>query len=147
VPAGHSKAEKAETHRRIVAIASKRFREDGLAGIGIAELISAGEPFVPDERRRDDLGITRHKLGILELVAQGMSKREITENLYVSENTVKTHSSRVFDKLGPSDGHGRSNSARDSVCFPELLTRTNDFSSRSPKSPERMTTETLPDEL
>jgi TetR/AcrR family transcriptional repressor of nem operon len=36
---GHSKAEKAETHKRIVKIASKRFREDGLAGIGIAELM------------------------------------------------------------------------------------------------------------
>jgi TetR/AcrR family transcriptional repressor of nem operon len=36
---GHSKAEKAETHKRIVRIASKRFREDGLAGVGIAELM------------------------------------------------------------------------------------------------------------
>src|ERR1700687_1571451 len=36
---GHSKAEKSKTHKRIVAIASKRFREEGLAGIGIAELM------------------------------------------------------------------------------------------------------------
>jgi TetR/AcrR family transcriptional repressor of nem operon len=36
---GHSKAEKAETHKRIVRIASKRLREDGLAGVGIAELM------------------------------------------------------------------------------------------------------------
>ena len=35
----HSKAEKARTHKHIVAIASKRFREQGLAGIGIAELM------------------------------------------------------------------------------------------------------------
>jgi TetR/AcrR family transcriptional repressor of nem operon len=34
-----SKAEKAKTHKRIVAIASKRFREEGLAGIGIADLM------------------------------------------------------------------------------------------------------------
>jgi Bacterial regulatory proteins, tetR family len=33
----HSKAEKAKTYERIVAIASKRFREEGLAGIGIAD--------------------------------------------------------------------------------------------------------------
>ena len=33
----HSKAEKAKTHKRIVAIASRRFREEGLAGIGIAD--------------------------------------------------------------------------------------------------------------
>ncbi len=36
---GHSKAEKVKTHKRIVAIASKRFREEGLAGVGIAELM------------------------------------------------------------------------------------------------------------
>jgi len=34
-----SKVEKAKTHERIVAIASKRFREEGLAGIGIADLM------------------------------------------------------------------------------------------------------------
>jgi TetR/AcrR family transcriptional repressor of nem operon len=38
-PMGQSKAEKAKTHKCIVAIASKRFREDGLAGVGIAELM------------------------------------------------------------------------------------------------------------
>ena len=57
-------------------------------------------PFVPDEKKRDDLGITRRELEILGLVAQGMSNREIAGKLYVSENTVKTHCSRAFDKLG-----------------------------------------------
>jgi TetR/AcrR family transcriptional repressor of nem operon len=36
---GYSKAQKAGTHKRIVAIVSKRFREKGLAGFGIAELM------------------------------------------------------------------------------------------------------------
>jgi len=36
---GHSKAQKATTHKRIVAIAAKRFREKGVAGVGIAELM------------------------------------------------------------------------------------------------------------
>jgi len=36
---GHSKAEKAETHKRIVSIAAKRLREEGLNGVGIAELM------------------------------------------------------------------------------------------------------------
>lgn len=62
--------------------------------------ISAGQPFIPDESKREDLGITRRELEILELIARGMSNREIAEKLFVSENTVKTHSSRVFDKLG-----------------------------------------------
>src|SRR5580704_3502075 len=63
-------------------------------------LVPAGEPFVPDERKRVDLGITPRELEILVLIAQGLSNREIAGKLYVSENTVKTHSSRVFDKLG-----------------------------------------------
>jgi two-component system, NarL family, response regulator LiaR len=62
--------------------------------------VPTGKPFITDERKREDLGITRRELEILELIAQGMSNREIADQLYVSENTVKTHSSRVFDKLG-----------------------------------------------
>jgi DNA-binding CsgD family transcriptional regulator len=53
-----------------------------------------------DPARRADLGITPREFEVLELIAQGMSNREIAEKLFVSENTVKTHSSRVFDKLG-----------------------------------------------
>jgi NarL family two-component system response regulator LiaR len=56
--------------------------------------------FLPDEKKREDLGITRREFEILGLIAQGLSNREIAEKLFVSENTVKTHSSRVFDKLG-----------------------------------------------
>jgi NarL family two-component system response regulator LiaR len=57
-------------------------------------------PFAPDRKRRDDLGITPRELEILALVAEGLSNREIAVQLFVSENTVKTHCSRAFDKLG-----------------------------------------------
>src|SRR5579863_2275407 len=62
--------------------------------------VQNSQPFVADERKREDLGITRRELEILELVAQGLSNREIAGKLFVSENTVKTHCSRAFDKLG-----------------------------------------------
>jgi NarL family two-component system response regulator LiaR len=62
--------------------------------------VPSAEPFVLNERKQEHLGITRRELEVLELIAQGMSNREIAGKLYVSENTVKTHSSRVFDKLG-----------------------------------------------
>jgi ATP/maltotriose-dependent transcriptional regulator MalT len=61
---------------------------------------AAEEVFVRDERKREDLRITRRELEILELIAQGLSNREIAEKLFVSESTVKTHSRRVFEKLG-----------------------------------------------
>ena len=62
--------------------------------------VPAIQPFTVNEQRLKDLGITRRELEILELIAQGMSNREIADKLFVSENTVKTHSSRLFDKLG-----------------------------------------------
>ncbi|HEY3569623.1 MAG TPA: LuxR C-terminal-related transcriptional regulator [Thermoanaerobaculia bacterium] len=57
-------------------------------------------PFVVDTGKLKELGITPREHEILGLIAEGLSNREIGERLFVSENTVKTHSSRVFDKLG-----------------------------------------------
>ena len=62
--------------------------------------VPAAGPFVVDQARVSKLGITPRELEILGLIAAGLSNREIAERLFVSENTVKTHSSRVFDKLG-----------------------------------------------
>jgi len=58
------------------------------------------DPFVPDQKRLNELSITPRELEILGLMAAGLSNREIADKLFVSENTVKTHSSRLFDKLG-----------------------------------------------
>jgi len=61
--------------------------------------VRADEPFVVNTVRLEQLGITPREHEILQLIAAGLSNREIAERLYVSENTVKTHSSRLFDKL------------------------------------------------
>jgi DNA-binding CsgD family transcriptional regulator len=60
----------------------------------------AAAPFTLNQPQLDALGITPRELEILSLVAQGLSNREIAGRLFVSENTVKTHCSRAFDKLG-----------------------------------------------
>ena len=56
-------------------------------------------PFVLDEARLREIGLTQREHEILGLIARGMSNREIGEALFVSENTVKTHSSRLFEKM------------------------------------------------
>jgi DNA-binding NarL/FixJ family response regulator len=57
----------------------------------------------PVFRRNDQelqrLGISKREYEVLELIAQGLSNQEIAEKLFVSLNTVKTHSSNLFMKL------------------------------------------------
>jgi DNA-binding CsgD family transcriptional regulator len=61
--------------------------------------VRVSDPFVADEARIRQLAITPRELEILAAIAEGLSTREIAGKLFVSENTVKTHSSRLFDKL------------------------------------------------
>ncbi|HMI56527.1 MAG TPA: response regulator transcription factor [Gemmatimonadaceae bacterium] len=61
-------------------------------------VLSTG-PFARNDAQLEQLGITPRELEILEAMAAGHSNREIAERLFVSENTVKTHAARLFDKL------------------------------------------------
>lgn len=67
--------------------------------VAIPVEVPASREFVLDPARLGAFGITPREHEILTLIAEGLSNREIAERLFVSENTVKTHSARLFDKL------------------------------------------------
>ena len=82
-----------------------RRREPSLEAVVVREVLvvpeaTAREPFTPNTANQRTLGITARELEILTLVARGFSNREIAAQLFVSENTVKTHCGRAFEKLG-----------------------------------------------
>src|SRR5712671_1812631 len=56
-------------------------------------MVAAPVNFVRDQSKLESLGITPRELEILGLIAEGLSNKEIAARVYLSENTVKTHSS------------------------------------------------------
>ena len=63
------------------------------------KVVIAPPEFSLNERELQRLGISKREYEVLELIAQGLSNQEIAEKLFVSLNTVKSHSSRLFMKL------------------------------------------------
>lgn len=55
--------------------------------------------FIPDPEQLAALAITNRELEVLELVAEGLSNREIGQRLFLSESTIKTHVSNLLGKL------------------------------------------------
>jgi DNA-binding CsgD family transcriptional regulator len=61
-------------------------------------LVPEGE-FTFNEAAFNKLGLSKREVEVLQLMANGLSNQEIADNLFVSVNTIKTHSSRLFEKL------------------------------------------------
>jgi two-component system, NarL family, response regulator LiaR len=58
-----------------------------------------GPEFILNQVELARLDISKRELEVLELMAQGLSNQEIADKLFVSLNTIKTHSSNLFLKL------------------------------------------------
>jgi len=94
---GHSQAEKAETHQRIVQVASKRFREFGLEGISIADLVEEAGLAVRDFHKhfgfRDDLVVEALTAAVAEMEHSKLTKQPTLKKgirTYLSEDILET---------------------------------------------------------
>lgn len=63
------------------------------------KIVLVGQQFILNEPELLRLGISKRELEVLESISQGLSNQQIADKLFVSLNTIKTHSSNLFLKL------------------------------------------------
>lgn len=61
--------------------------------------VNKEETFIPDKAIIEQLNLSKRELDVLTLMAGGLSNQEIASRLFVSLNTVKTHTSNLFEKM------------------------------------------------
>lgn len=63
------------------------------------KVVMIGPEFILNATELQRLGISKREHEVLELMSKGLSNQEIADKLFVSLNTIKTHSSNLFLKL------------------------------------------------
>jgi ATP/maltotriose-dependent transcriptional regulator MalT len=61
--------------------------------------ISNNHKFQINDKALDQTGLSKRELEVLGLISDGLSNEEIAEKLFISLNTIKTHTSNLFEKL------------------------------------------------
>ena len=55
------------------------------------------------KNRSKDYGLSKREVEVLHLLSEGKTNKEIAKDLWISEQTVKTHVAHIFNKLGTTD--------------------------------------------
>jgi len=66
------------------------------------DILSSYENFEINRETLKSLGISEREKEVLWAMAQGLSNKEIAAKLFVSLNTIKTHSTNLYGKLNVS---------------------------------------------
>jgi DNA-binding CsgD family transcriptional regulator len=61
--------------------------------------IYVSTPFSVNQKELQQLNLSKRELEVLQLMADGLSNKEIADKLFVSLSTIKTHSNNLFDKM------------------------------------------------
>ena len=80
-------------------LANKLTRPKTTTVIVEKEVFVKTDTFLLNEAELIRVGLSKRELEVLQLMADGLSNQQIAERLFVSLNTIKTHSSRIFEKL------------------------------------------------
>jgi len=81
--------------------ASRKFAGRIMDDMGEEKLFAGSDKSVQEITGR----LTRQELKVITLIASGFRNAEIGKNLFISENTVKTHINRLFKKINVKNRH------------------------------------------
>lgn len=73
----------------------------------------------PDKYDPTKLGLSKREVEVLQLLAMGLSNQEIADKLFVSLNTIKTHISKIYQKLNAKRRTQAIQKARELALIPE----------------------------
>ena len=62
-------------------------------------IMTASPDFTFNEEEVRRLNLSKRELEVLQLMADGLSNQEIASKLFLSLNTIKTHSAQIFEKM------------------------------------------------
>lgn len=63
------------------------------------EILQHNQNFIINEKAIEKFNLSKRELEVLNLMSEGLSNQEIAEKLFVSLNTIKTHNSKLFEKM------------------------------------------------
>ncbi len=86
----------------IEAVIAGRYWVDGKPLLNVFDIIEPLLAAGPHRSSQSKFGLTPRELDVVSLVVQGCSNREISKQLRITEETVKSHLTNVFDKVGMS---------------------------------------------
>ena len=76
---------------------------DGLSPIALSITRDLVMEFAKISKNNRSYLLTQRQVEVLRLISDGISSREIGEQLFISASTVKREIRQIFDKLGVSD--------------------------------------------
>ncbi|PYY15603.1 MAG: DNA-binding response regulator [Acidobacteria bacterium] len=97
-----SKKSIAQLESAIRCVLEGKYWVEGREEASVAKLLAGLSASIGVEAKPRNFGLTTREIGVIALVTEGCSNREIAARLNITEDTVKRHLTNIFDKVGMS---------------------------------------------